>query len=73
MAPGAPLTSPPAAPRDPGRSLRWRAVTALAGALVAGAGLAVILWPAILAYAVGGAIAVVGVFLVVTAIAARGR
>ncbi len=73
MAPGAPPISPPVGPRDPGRSLRWRAGTALSGALVAAAGLSVILWPAILTYAVGGSIALVGLFLLVTAVAARGR
>ena len=73
MAPGAPPLPGPSAPPDPGRPLPRRLGTALAGLVLAGAGLSVILWPAVLAYAVGGAIALLGAFFVVTAFAARGR
>lgn len=72
MAPGAPPLPEPAAPRDPGRSLRWRVATLLAGAALSGAGVSVILWPAVLAYAVGGAVALLGGFFLVSAFAARG-
>ncbi|MEO5726229.1 MAG: hypothetical protein ABI134_19795 [Byssovorax sp.] len=72
MAPGAPPIPEAAVPRDPGRSLAWRAGTTVAGLGFVAAGVAVILWPAIVAYAVGGAIALLGAFLVVSALAARG-
>ncbi len=73
MAPGAPPDPRPEPPRDPGRSLRWRVGTAFAGVLLAGAGVSTILWPAVLSYAVGGAIGLLGAFLVVTALLARAR
>jgi hypothetical protein len=61
-------------PRGPdGRSLGWRLGMLVGGAAIAGAGVATILWPRLLAFAVGGALALVGLVLVVSAFAARGR
>ena len=42
------------------------------GLVVAGAGIAVIWLPSVLVYAVGGTLAVLGLFLVASAVLARG-
>jgi hypothetical protein len=64
---------PPPPPARDGRTLGWRVGTALSGAAVAGAGVAVVAWPWLVGWVVGGALASVGVLLVVSAFAARGR
>lgn len=46
---------------------------ALAGAVCVGAGVALVLWPAILSYVVAAAFASLGAFLLLTSVAARGR
>jgi hypothetical protein len=56
-----------------GRSFSWRAVLGFAGALCCAAGLTVILWPQVLAYAVGGAFLALGGTMLLSALAARGR
>lgn len=56
-----------------GRAFSWRAGLAFAGSLCCAAGLAVILWPQLLAYAVGGAFLGLGAMLLLSALAARGR
>ncbi|MBL9088807.1 MAG: hypothetical protein JNM10_16835 [Planctomycetia bacterium] len=56
-----------------GRSFSWRAALGFAGALCCGAGLAVILWPQVLAYAVGGTFLAFGGMMLLSALAARGR
>jgi len=43
------------------------------GAAFVAAGVAVVLWPKILAWTAGGALALLGAVLVVSAIAAKGR
>jgi hypothetical protein len=58
---------------DPGRSFGWRLVTTFFGLGFLGAGVLVIVWPAVLAFAVGGLLGAVGLFLLATALAARGR
>ena len=66
------MTSP--APTDrSGRSLGWRLATAAAGLALGGAGVATILCPRLLGYVVGGALALLGLVLLVSALAARGR
>ena len=64
---------PPEPDPNPGRSLGWRLAMAAGGLLAAGTGLAVILVPRILAWAVGGTLAIVGLLLLVSALSARGR
>ncbi len=56
-----------------GRSFSWRAALGFAGALCCAAGLTVILWPQVLAYAVGGAFLALGGTMLLSALAARGR
>jgi len=46
---------------------------AAAGAAAAAAGVATILVPRLLAYAVGGSLSLLGLFLLASALAARGR
>jgi len=58
--------------RDAGRSFSWRLGTTFFGLAFLAAGAAVILWPAILSYAVGGMLGAFGLFLLATAMAARG-
>ena len=58
---------------DPGRSFGWRLGMAAVGALAAGAGVAVVLYPYVLRYAIGGVLALVGLFFVASAVLARGR
>lgn len=64
----APLPTP-----RPGRSLAWRGGMALTGALCVGTGVALVLWPAILAYVVAAGFASLGAFLLLTSVAARSR
>jgi len=56
-----------------GRPSSWRVVLASAGALFAAVGVAVIVWPQVLAYAVGGVFVAFGAFLLLSSLAARGR
>src|SRR5262245_22959574 len=58
---------------DPGRSFGWRLGATFFGLVFLAAGGAVILWPALLSYAVGGMLGAFGLFLLATALAARGR
>ena len=58
---------------DPGRSFGWRLGAIFFGLVFLAAGGAVILWPALLAYTIGGMLGAFGIFLVATAVAARGR
>jgi hypothetical protein len=46
---------------------------AIAGCAFGGVGVALIVWPHLLAYAVASAFLGLGLFLLVTAVAARGR
>ena len=55
-----------------GRSAGWRLGMAVAGGLVAGAGVALFLWPWLLIWLLSGLLVLVGLFLVVSALAARG-
>lgn len=55
-----------------GRSVGWRVGMLAAGALLAGGGVALVRWPFLLAYAVGGGLVVLGALLALTAFAARG-
>ena len=57
---------------DAGRSLRWRLGGGVLGIAFAAAGAALVLWPHLLAWVVGGGLAVLGVALTVSAVAARG-
>lgn len=78
--PAAPVAPPPGAPTVErvvaavrrGRSVGWRVGMLAAGALLAGGGVALVLWPFLLAYAVGGGLVALGALLAVTALAARG-
>ncbi len=56
-----------------GRRFSWRVLLAFAGALFAGVGAAEIVWPQVLAYAVGGVFVAFGGFLLLSSLAARGR
>jgi hypothetical protein len=60
-------------PRKDGRSPAWRLGMAVAGAAFGAAGVALVLWPRLLAYAVGGAFGLLALFCLVSAVAARGR
>jgi len=57
---------------DVGRGLRWRLGVGVLGLALAAGGGALILWPHLLAWAVGGSLGLVGLVLAVSAIAARG-
>jgi hypothetical protein len=56
-----------------GRSLGWRVRTAAFGAILGGAGWAVVRWPQAIVWAVGGVLGALGLLLVVSAVAAKGR
>lgn len=55
-----------------GRRPGWRIGMALAGALLAGAGVALFLWPALLIWLLSGLLVLAGVFCVLSAVLARG-
>ena len=55
-----------------GRSVGWRLGMLGGGLLLAGAGVALYVWPQLLTLAVSGILALVGLFLVVSALLARG-
>ena len=66
------VTSPDA-PVSSGRSPAWRLSMAAAGIGFLGAGTALVVWPAILAWAAAAALGAVGLLLVASAVLARGR
>lgn len=67
------MTESPPPPRSDGRSLRWRAGIGLAGLSLLAAGLGLVVWPMALVYAFAGVLGLLGAFLLVSAVAARGR
>jgi hypothetical protein len=66
------MEAPPPVVRD-GRTLGWRVGMLLAGAVVAGAGVALFVWPWLLSWMAGAVLAALGAVLLVSAVAARGR
>lgn len=56
----------------PGRSARWRLGMLIAGVIVAGIGVLILLWPQIIVWAIAGFFLLLGAGLIVSAIAARG-
>jgi hypothetical protein len=63
----------PSGPRREGRSIAWRTVISFLGAVLVGIGVVVIVWPQVLAYAVGGLFVAFGALLLLSSLAARGR
>jgi len=66
-----PDTAP--SPKPDGRGLRWRLGMALTSAVSLAGGAALLVWPQTLAYAVAGAFGLLGLFFLVSALAAKGR
>ena len=63
----------PDSPLPTGRSPRWRLATGAAGLASLAAGVALVVWPWVLAWVAAGLLGALGLLLVVSALLAHGR
>ncbi len=66
------MSNEPGQWNPPGRSMSWRVGMVIAGLLIGGFGVAILIWPWIIVWAIASVFLLVGAVLIVSALLARG-